>query len=394
MQSVDRSLYSVTEKLSERDRVTGVRTVSLHDRGEQIQNGNAVVERLVAEAKAAGKKINDEFDAVAYARVARVFSRLHSVSHLRNETWTPLLMESDEWNAFTTGGTYFVINSPLERDLKDDAELANVIAHEMAHTVANHGFERVAYTNLGALAGSKSTKRDSYNAAFTHENEAEADRIAALYCALAGFDPFAGERIWRREHERSGDGGMFIHDHPMTSERADLSKRNAEVVQKYYSAGAVNPDFASILSDNDLYRTAAPSEGGAGRGGGLLALLEVATNAAAQNQQAKLEEQRQRARIDFLRSVQRLTRVVESSPVADDRWRVTMSYSGNRVLVDVAITLIVKRAGQAPLRITKQVVGAVRPNQTFYLDFESPHLEARKTDRSNVGVIFDNARVG
>jgi predicted Zn-dependent protease len=215
VQSIDRGLHSSTEAVTERDRVTGQRTLSVQNRSQQIQQGNQFVEQFMAKAKASGKRLNGDYNPVAHERIRRIFARLHQVSHVRDEQWTPVLVEEKTWNAFTTGGTYFVVNSGLEEDLKDDAELANVIAHEVAHTVANHVFERQSYMQLSALSGSRSTRRETFPAAFTHENEAEADRIAVLYCALAGYDPYAGARIWRRMHQRSGNDALFVHDHPM-----------------------------------------------------------------------------------------------------------------------------------------------------------------------------------
>ncbi len=391
MQSVDRGLYSAAESLTQRDKITGERTLSLDNRAEQIEKGNEFAQKFISEAKAAGKKLNEEVDPVAYRRIVRIFSRLHEVSHLREEQWTPVLVEANEWNAFTTGGTYFVVFSGLERDLQDDSELANVIAHEVAHTVANHVFERHAFQSVNSLAGSKSAHRDTFKAAFTHENEAEADRIAVLYCALAGFDPYAGARIWERQYEKSGDG-VYVHDHPMNSERAALAKKTAETAAKYYVTNLKNPEFETILKKNDLYSTREANDAGAGKGGGLSAVLQVALTTANQRNLAKLEEQRQQRRIRFIQSVQRTSKVVGSKPVASNTWEVKMNYFGNLPLTDVALKLIVNRNTGAPLVVTKPLAGILRPNTTFAVTFESPELDAYQINPRNVAVTYDNAR--
>lgn len=51
MRSVDQGLYNATEAISERDRITGQRTLSTASRGQQIAQGNAVVEQVIAAEK-------------------------------------------------------------------------------------------------------------------------------------------------------------------------------------------------------------------------------------------------------------------------------------------------------------------------------------------------------
>jgi hypothetical protein len=392
VQSIDRGLHSSTEAVTERDRVTGQRTLSVQNRSQQIQQGNQFVEQFMAKAKASGKRLNGDYNPVAHERIRRIFARLHQVSHVRDEQWTPVLVEEKTWNAFTTGGTYFVVNSGLEEDLKDDAELANVIAHEVAHTVANHVFERQSYMQLSALSGSRSTRRETFPAAFTHENEAEADRIAVLYCALAGYDPYAGARIWRRMHQRSGNDALFVHDHPMNSERAAAAQRVADQVNKYYVRDQVNASVASILVSNEVFSKRVGPELEPGKGGGLLGVLDTAASTVSQRQQAKIEEQRQQSRMQFMQAVNQVSAIMSSGPVAANKWRVTVRYGGNRPLTDVSVKLLVTRVGGNTLEITKHLSGVLQPNATFYVDFESPELNAYGTRPQSVLFVYDSAR--
>jgi predicted Zn-dependent protease len=392
MQVIDRGLNSATDAVTERDRITGKRTLSLEDRAAQIQKGNQWAEQFIAEAKVSGKRLNADYNPVAYERIKRIFSRLHQVSHVREEQWTPVLVEEKAWNAFTTGGTFFVINSGLEEDLKDDAELANVIAHEMAHTVANHVFEGQSYMRLNALGGSKSVRRDTFQAAFTHESEAEADQLAVLYCALSGYDPYAGARIWQRMHQQTGDGALFVHDHPMNSERAAQAQRVATQAAKYYVPNQLHPDYLSILQSNEVFAKQADSGVEAGKGGGFLSALEATLNTMNQQQQAKLEEQRQRLRMQFMQSIHQVSAIVSSGPAGPTRWRVTVRYGGNRPLTDLSFKLSVKRLGANPLEIARQLPGVLNPSSTFYVDFESPELNAYGTQPQNVKFVYDNAR--
>ncbi|APG27040.1 hypothetical protein A7E78_03845 [Syntrophotalea acetylenivorans] len=391
MKAIDQGLYSATETVTERDRLSGKRSLCLADREEQTLKGNEFVEKFIAEARAEGKKVNEEYDLAAYKRIKRIFEQLHQVSHLRQEAWTPVIIEEDSWNAFTTGGTYFVIFSALEKDLKDDSELANVIAHEMAHTVANHAFERRDFQQINALAGSKSAKRDTFQAAFTHENETEADQIAVLYCSLAGFDPYAGGRIWERMHKKSGNDALFIHDHPMNEERAAEAKRVADLVQKYYVPGTINSNYQQILEDNELF-SLQKSELAAGEGGGFFAALDAALSTYQQKQKAKLEERRQKARIEFMRSVHRVSKIVGSEAMSANKWRFTILYRGNRPLTDLSFKAIIRNGSKIPLTITQGLDGVLNPNTTFYVDFSSPELDAYHTNSNDIAFMYDNAK--
>jgi predicted Zn-dependent protease len=392
LQAIDRGLHSSTETVTERDRITGQRTLSFQNRSQQIEQGNRFVEQFIAQAKASGKRLDGDYNPLAYQRIRRIFSRLHQVSHLRDEQWTPVLIEDKAWNAFTSGGTYFVINSGLEEDLKDDSELANVIAHEMAHTVANHVFEQQSYMQLGALSRSQSARRRTFQAAFTHENEAEADRIAVLYCALAGYDPYAGGRIWRRMHQRSGDDALFVHDHPMNSERATAADRVASLALKYYARDQVNPQSASILASNEVFSQRTLPQLEPGQGGGLLGVLDAAATTMTQRQQATAEEQRQQARGQFMQSVHQVSTIIASGPVGANRWRVIVRYGGNRPLTNLSFKLSVQRIGAGPLEITTHFGGVLNPNTTFHVDFESPELNAYGTHAQGVMFAYDSAR--
>jgi len=393
MQSVDRGLYDATEMVTERDRVTGRRSISMADREQQIGEGNQAVQQFMDEAKSSGIRLNEAYSPQAYQRIQRIFKQLHKVSHLSHEQWAPVLVEKDEWNAFTTGGTYIVIYSGLEKDLEDDSELANVIAHEMAHVVANHGFEQRSYLMLNALGGSKSAGRETFSAAFTHENESEADRLAVLYAALAGFDPYAGGRIWERMHRQSGNDALMIHDHPMNAERAANARDVANAVAQYYKPGELNPDYKKVLADNEVF-SSSPILAPVGEGGGVLAVMDTVFTAMQQKQQVKSEEQRQKKRIKFMQSIHGASKIISSQAVGVHRWRFTVRYQGDKPLTNVSFKAFIRRAGESkPLMVTRHHEGVLRPNTTFVVDFASESLDAYNTISDNVRFRYDDARL-
>lgn len=372
LQTVDRGLYQAAEQVSERDRVTGQRSLSLADRNAQIQQGNGYIKQLLDAEQKAGRKVNSALDAAQYERLVRVFDRIHQVSHLRQERWIPLLIERDSFNAFTTGGTYIVVHTELMKQLSDDNELAAVIGHEVAHTVANHLGESQGHQMASRLSGSKSATRKGYQAAFTHENEREADRVGVLYSALAGYDPAAGSNIWQRQYQQEGNARtLFAHDHPVNAERAAENRQSAEKVRPYYTANKQNPQYAELLINNTLWQQ--QGEGpAAGEGGGLMAVLSTAAGAYMQHEQTKNEMHRQQQQSAFVKAVEQRMKLVSAKQQADGRLETRWQFQAqNPPLKNLVMGLMVQQ-GKKVARVVAHIEGRIAPGQRFPARFVLP----------------------
>ena len=83
-------------------------------------------------------------DANATAMVQRVGSRVAEVADLPNAQWEFVLFQSSEPNAFCLPGGKVGIYTGMLPITKDEAGLATVVAHEVAHAVAHHGSERIS----------------------------------------------------------------------------------------------------------------------------------------------------------------------------------------------------------------------------------------------------------
>ncbi|WP_372737020.1 M48 family metallopeptidase [Neptunomonas sp.] len=391
LQSIDRGLYSAAEVVSERDLVTGQRTLSMASRGQQIAQGNAAVEQILAEQKKAGKKTNAALDEKAYQRVVRVFDRIHRVSHLANERWLPVLIDDPSFNAFTTGGTYIVVHSGLMQDLKDDAELAAVLGHEIAHTVANHVFERQTHQTAALIAGSEAARQGGYQAAFTHESEIEADKIGILYAALAGFDPYAASRIWERQYKKEGSAkGLFFHSHPVNPERALLTRNVANQVKQYYHDGQQNPEAAALLDNNALWRKGSESVE-AGSGGGLSAILGTALGAYAQHQGTKQEASRQAQQIQMMQALDKQVVVVGEKVIDQHSWQVVWENRSNVSLKDVVMGVLIKDSTGKVSRYVTHVAGNIKPAARFAGSFTLPDLKVAQLQQMQVKYYLDDA---
>lgn len=393
LQAVDSGIYQVVDAVSEQDRVTGQRSLSLAGRSEQIRQGNAVVEQLLQAEAQAGRKLNAQLDSVQYARLARLFDRVLRVSHLKSERWQPVLIDRAEFNAFTTGGTYIVVHLGLMQQLTDDDELAAVIAHEVAHTVANHPFESQGFQTLAALTGSRSAGRDGYQAAFTHENEREADRIAVLYAALAGFDPAAASHIWARQYRAQGNaGGLFFHTHPVNRERAEETAAIARQVSGYYRPGRENPNAAALLEENVLWHKSNPALA-AGQGGGVAALLGTTLGAYVQHQGVKQEVSRQAQQQAVLAALMQQMQPLGETVMDQNSWKVRWRYRGQSRLDHLVMGVLVRDQAGKVQRFVAPVSGTVTPGQVFDAQFRSPQLSVGAFASMQLKYYVDDARL-
>lgn len=331
--SIDKGLYSIADGLSDIDRISGKRVSNFTPREKQISQSNEIMDQIIQEAYVSkGLKINNELDSAAYKRVERIFNKVHSVSHMGDEDWDIYLVPDDSFNAYVTGGTVVAVNLGLIQQAKNDDEIAAVIGHEIAHVAANHLYEKRAHSLAAQLKGSKSINRGTFNAAFTHEGEEEADMVGTLYAALAGYDPFAASELWQRMYDAKGNFSARIVDHPIYSERVENTRKYAEAYKKYYKHRSVNTDHATILYTNEVFghglEDMSSTANTPGQGGGFLAALEVFAEGMSTHYSAKAEEARQGVRVLKIERVTRSLEILEQKKIRPHTIAVTANYKG------------------------------------------------------------------
>ena len=130
-----------------------------------------------------------------------------------------------------------------ERFLRDyrDAEIAVIVAHELAHTILAH---RARLDAAGVKRGL--LKEFGRNARLFRRTEDDADRLAVALLYNAGYDPASAAAFWR---EHAGlDGGLFrSRTHGSTQARAALSAAAAAAIP----AGAARPFIPPVLATRD-----------------------------------------------------------------------------------------------------------------------------------------------
>jgi predicted Zn-dependent protease len=144
-----------------------------------------------------------------------------------------------------------------------DDELAQVMAHEISHALANHTAERMSValaTNAGiVLAGvlSEDSQRAMSTAALaaalaiqmpnSRTAEAEADEIGIELAAKAGYDPDAAVSLWQKMESVSGGGPpQFLSTHPSPANRRERLAELAPRMRPYYEEARRNAPSRSV----------------------------------------------------------------------------------------------------------------------------------------------------
>ena len=249
--------------------VTGRRQLSLVGEGQMMELGISTFEQMKKETKIST-------DPAINALVKRVGSRIAAASSndLPNAQWEFVVFDSPEANAFCLPGGKVGVYTGLMPIAKDEAGLATVIGHEVAHAAAHHGAERMSQAlaaetggqMLGVALSSADPKVQAlmgvaYPAIaqvgvmlpYGRKQESEADHIGLIYMARAGYNPQAAVEFWQRfaafNDERGASGGpAFLRTHPVDEVRVEQLREWMPEAMAEYRGDAGAPAGSSIIS--------------------------------------------------------------------------------------------------------------------------------------------------
>lgn len=156
-------------------------------------------------------------------------------------------------NAFALPGGHLFVYSGLIAVADDEAEVASVLAHEVAHVTLDHpsqqlaaqvGVETLRNIALGYQPGILSElatgiAAQGYLAAYSRQDEAAADRYGLSYLANAGYDPDAFatffEKLEKLQGSRPNAVEQFFASHPSTGDR--IASIRSQIQQNGYDGG-------------------------------------------------------------------------------------------------------------------------------------------------------------
>lgn len=188
--------------------------------------------------------------------LAIILGRLVAVSDDKALIYNATILDTPKVNAFALPGGYIYITRGLLALANDTAELAAVLAHEMAHVTANHAIMRKDKESANSVAddlvSSNVLSNDTASkialaanrlrlAEFSKEQELQADAIGIRMLGAAGYDAHGAARFLETMQAYSGlvNGGSsrladeaFVSSHPSTPQRIQLARQHA----RFYGA--------------------------------------------------------------------------------------------------------------------------------------------------------------
>lgn len=231
---------------------TGRRQLNLVSADQEMQLGLTSFEKLKQETPVSRDRAANEL-------LQKVGRRIAAVAELPNAQWEFVVFESKEANAFCLPGGKVGVYTGILPITQDEAGLATVIGHEVAHAVAHHGGERMSQAMVlqtgGQILGAGLSHADpraqtaaliayglgsqvGYELPHSRKQESEADHIGLLYMARAGYNPEAAVGFWERfaQHNRGSSGNVpaFLRTHPVDEVRIQQLKEWMPAARKEY----------------------------------------------------------------------------------------------------------------------------------------------------------------
>jgi predicted Zn-dependent protease len=240
--------------------ITGRKQVNIIPDSEILSMSYQQYDQFLAENK-------KSTDAEKTALIQRVGKRIqgaveqymrdtNNTKQIEGYEWEFNLVESEELNAWCMPGGKVVFYTGILPVCKDEAGIAVVMGHEVAHAVAKHGSERMSQgllAQMGGVALSEALKTQpgqtqelamtafgvgaQYGALlpFSRKQDSEADHLGLIFMAMAGYDPKVAVPFWQRMSQ--GGGGKppeFMSTHPSDETRIANLQRLMPEAQKYY----------------------------------------------------------------------------------------------------------------------------------------------------------------
>jgi predicted Zn-dependent protease len=171
--------------------------------------------------------------------------------------WQFNLVQDNQVNAWCMPGGLICVYEGILPVTQDEASLAIVLGHEIAHAVARHSAEQMSTqmkqqyglqigaavlggmglgTNTTSIIQAVAAQGFNFsNLKYSRNHESEADHMGLIFAAMAGYDPQAAVSFWQRMAASStNQTAEFLSDHPSDATRIKQIQGWLPEAQKYY----------------------------------------------------------------------------------------------------------------------------------------------------------------
>lgn len=226
---------------------TGKSALILTTQSQENQLGEDGYKEVLKEAKVSTNKR-------ANTILQRVGKAIAAQANRPDFKWEYTLIESKEMNAWCMPGGKIAVYTGILPFMKNEAGMATVLGHEVAHATLRHSGQRISQQmilGLGLSAADislgSSQHRDTLMGLlgagatvgimlpYGRGHESEADRVGLKYMAKAGYDPREAVRFWQRFSKGTGSGPPeFLSTHPSGGRRIRDLQAEQSVAMRYY----------------------------------------------------------------------------------------------------------------------------------------------------------------
>lgn len=214
---------------------------------EELALGESSYKQTLAKSEV----INNSYDA---RRVKAIGAKIATAANRADFKWEFNLVQNDEMNAFCLPGGKVVVYTGILKAAKNDDQLATVMSHEVAHTLARHGVERMSSAKVQqgiqlignvVLAATAPGYTNAFNQAYGigsqlgvmlpygRLQESEADEIGIYLMVKAGYNPYEALNFWKNMSNGKKAQNEFFSTHPSSNTRIkDIKNTIAKITRR------------------------------------------------------------------------------------------------------------------------------------------------------------------
>jgi beta-barrel assembly-enhancing protease len=209
------------------------------------------IEKEIALGKGLAQEVERQAKVIDDPVIAEYVNRVGQNLVRNSDAQVPFVikvLDDESVNAFALPGGFFFVNSGLILKAETEAELAGVMAHEIAHVAARHGTKQDTRGQIANLASIPLIFMGGWTGygirqaaqlaipmgflTFSRGFEREADNLGLQYMYKTGYDPVAFvdffEKIQSMEKKKKGTIAQVFSTHPMTDDRIKDAQENIQ----------------------------------------------------------------------------------------------------------------------------------------------------------------------
>jgi predicted Zn-dependent protease len=180
--------------------------------------------------------------------------------------WHFGVLDTDSVNAFATPGGYVFITRGMLLHMRDESELAGVLAHEISHVIEKHALNTMRKDKLLGMASDTLSRNkpgyaklvsagtELYARGLDKEDEFAADRMGVVLAARSGYDPYGLPSVLQTLasiNPKDDAVALMFKTHPDSEQRLELVTNAMEGhLDKYANQPRVENRFSSIIKSH------------------------------------------------------------------------------------------------------------------------------------------------